>query len=196
MSDNGPQFSSKEMKEFANAYGFTLITSSPHYTQSNGLAEQTIQTVKVLLHKSSGPNMALLSFKATPIPWCSFSSTKLLMGRKIKIDIPTAKTLLTPHWPYLTEFQERDREYKAKQKEHYDQRHRTQTLDPLLLDTPAWITSIRDCTTGQIRSPTATPRSYIMSTPGGEVRRTRQYVFPRSPVMTHSRSGIILRPPD
>ena len=33
MSDNGPQFSSKEMKEFANTYGFTLITSNPHYTQ-------------------------------------------------------------------------------------------------------------------------------------------------------------------
>ena len=36
------------------------------------------------------------------------------MGRKIRADIPTAKTLLTPHWLYLTEFQERDREYKAR----------------------------------------------------------------------------------
>ena len=55
MSDNGPQFSSKEMKEFADIYGFTLVTSSPHYAQSNGLAEQTIQTVKALLQKSSDP---------------------------------------------------------------------------------------------------------------------------------------------
>ena len=68
MSDNGIQFSSKEMKEFADIYGFTLVTSSPHYAQSNGLAERTIQTVKALLQKSSDPYMALLSFRATPIP--------------------------------------------------------------------------------------------------------------------------------
>ena len=37
------------------------------------------------------------------------------MGRKIRTDIPTAKNLLTPNWPYLADFQERDREYKAKQ---------------------------------------------------------------------------------
>ena len=46
--------------------------------------------------------MALLSFRATPIPWCSFSPAELLMGRRVS---PTAKTLLTPQWPYLAEFQ-------------------------------------------------------------------------------------------
>ena len=106
MSDNGSQFSSKEMKKFANTYGFTLITSSPHYVQSNGLAERTIQTMKALLHKSFDPYMALLSFRATLIPWCSFSPTELLMGRKIRTDIPTAKSLLTPNLPYLADFQE------------------------------------------------------------------------------------------
>ena len=45
MSDNGPQFDSRDMKEFANAYGFQHITSSPHYyPQSNGLAEKVTKT--------------------------------------------------------------------------------------------------------------------------------------------------------
>ncbi|XP_065902585.1 uncharacterized protein [Dysidea avara] len=35
MSDNGPQFDSSEMKEFANTYAFQHITSFPHYPQSN-----------------------------------------------------------------------------------------------------------------------------------------------------------------
>ena len=37
LSDNGPQFDSSEMKQFANTYAFQHITSSPHYPQSNGL---------------------------------------------------------------------------------------------------------------------------------------------------------------
>ena len=43
MSDNGPQFDSSYMKEFANTYGFQHVTSSPHYSQSNGLVERTVK---------------------------------------------------------------------------------------------------------------------------------------------------------
>ena len=196
MSDNGPQFSSREMKEFANTYGFDLVTSSPHYAQSNGLAERTIQTVKRLLQHSSDPYMALLSFRATPIPWCSLSPAELLMGRKVRTDIPIAKTLLTPQWSYLAEFRDRDREYKAKQKDNYDQRHRTRTLDPFPLHAPVWIRTGNDHIPGQIHSPAATPRSYIVSTPRGEFRRTSQHVTRRSPVMTRSHFGTTVRPPD
>ena len=32
------------------------------------------------------------------------SPAELLMGRKLRTDIPIAKTLLTPQWSYLPEF--------------------------------------------------------------------------------------------
>ena len=63
MSDNGPQFLSNEMKIVADTYDFTLLTSSPHYPQINGLAEWTIHTIKELLQDSPDPYLALLSLE-------------------------------------------------------------------------------------------------------------------------------------
>ena len=46
LSDNGPQFSSAEMKEFCKLCYFDHVTSSPYYPQSNGMVERTVRTVK------------------------------------------------------------------------------------------------------------------------------------------------------
>ena len=56
MSDNGPQFGSKEFQDFSSAYHFSHITSSP---QSNVLAERAVRTVKKLLQGSKDPFLAL-----------------------------------------------------------------------------------------------------------------------------------------
>ena len=34
VSDNGPQYDSVEMKQFASTYGFNHVTSSPYYPQT------------------------------------------------------------------------------------------------------------------------------------------------------------------
>ena len=148
MSDNDPQFVSNEMKKFTDTYGFTLLTSSPHYPRSNGLTEWTIQTIKALLQDSPDPYLALLSFRTTPILWCSFSPAQLLMGRQLRTDIPNPKNQLIPQWPYLQEFREKDDEYKAKQRRDYNDRHRVRPLDPLHPDTPVWIRTEQNQTTG------------------------------------------------
>ena len=80
ISDNGPQFNSQDMKEFSEIYGFRHTTTSPHYSQTNGLAERTAKTVKGLLEYCSDPYQALLSNRATPFPWCRLSPAELLMG--------------------------------------------------------------------------------------------------------------------
>ena len=120
VSDNGLQFSSQEMKEFSETYGFRHITTSPHYPQANGLAERTVKTVKSLLENSSDSYKALLSYRATPMPWCALSPAELLMGRRIRTDIPQVKESFVPKWSHIANFRSLDEKYKRLQKEHYD----------------------------------------------------------------------------
>ena len=45
MTDNAAQFSSFEFKSFTSEIDIEHITSSPHYPQSNGKAENAVKTV-------------------------------------------------------------------------------------------------------------------------------------------------------
>ena len=50
-SDNGPQYTSVELRKFMMQHGIKHETSSPRYARSNGLAERMVQIVKNLIRK-------------------------------------------------------------------------------------------------------------------------------------------------
>ena len=50
--DNGPCYTAKALTSVMNAYHVNHISSSPHYPQSNGLAENYVQIVKSLFYKA------------------------------------------------------------------------------------------------------------------------------------------------
>jgi len=60
--------------------------------------------------------MAILSYRATPLPWCNLSTAELLMGRRLKADITQPQKAFTPEWLHLLGFREKDKERKKKQK--------------------------------------------------------------------------------
>ena len=213
VSDNGPQFASEEMRTFAREYGFHNITSSPYYPKSNGQAERTVKTVKHLLGNSSDPYLALLSYRATPLPICSLSPAELSMGRKIRTDLPQPQQNLLPEWPHLEDYTEKHKKFKADQKRQYDRRHRVQSLPILPEDQPVWVNTEGRQVPGTVVRQADTPRSYLLETPSGQVRRNRSHIqcrseSPASPatqpvqppmtsqINTRLRTGTAIQPPN
>lgn len=96
-SDNGPQYSSREFKDFSRSWCFKHKTSSPCNPQGNGLAEKTVQTVKRMLEKAridgKDPYISLLEYRNTPT---DESPAKLLMSRQLRSILPITKNQLKP----------------------------------------------------------------------------------------------------
>lgn len=65
----------------------------------NDQAERAVKTVEQLLEHSADRYMALLSYQATPLPSCGLSPAELLMGRRIKTDVPQMQIGLSPRIP-------------------------------------------------------------------------------------------------
>ena len=52
VSNNGPCYSAESFTKLMTEYSVSHITSSPHYLQSNGVAEKYVQIVKNLFYKA------------------------------------------------------------------------------------------------------------------------------------------------
>ena len=100
MSDNGPQFSCGEFREFAQRWDFENITSSPRYPQSNGQVERAIGTVKNLVKKAmedgNDVQLALLNFRNTVREGFSASPAQLLFGRRCRTLLTIQRSRLIP----------------------------------------------------------------------------------------------------
>lgn len=114
VSDNGPQFSCQEFKDFARDFDFLHVTLSPHNPQGNGHAERGVQIAKRIL-KHKDPLLALMSYRSTPCTTTGVSPAELLMGRKIKTTLPTLEVNLQPQWPDLVAVRNKDSSEKQKQ---------------------------------------------------------------------------------
>ena len=178
-SDNGPQFNSTAFKEFSSQYHFQHVTSSPRYPQSNGLAERTVKTVKALLTGNSNPQLPLLNYRATPLPWCSISPAELLFGCKIATNLPQTDGQLSPDWLYLTNLRQADSAHKSKQQVDFNRRHRTRPLPELTPSTSVWVRTGKQLEPGRVITKANAPRSYIVETATGRKHRNRHHLAPR-----------------
>jgi len=162
-------FLKRDEAVFINLW-ISIHYSSPHYHQSDGQAERAVRTVKSLLTNSSDSYLALLNYRATPLPWCGLSPAELLMGRAVGQMFLNTQVFFRL---YLKEFREMEKKYRDSQKRNHDKRYRTRSLPELPQITPVCVNMQNDQVQGTIWSSAAEPRSYIVTVPSGEVCRNR-----------------------
>ncbi len=202
ISDNGPQFTSAEFKDFASKYDFSQITSSPYLANSNGEAERAVQTAKKMLVQKD-PWLALMIYRDTPISATGASPSQLMMGRHLRTSLPVPSSTLEPSWPDRDTILAKDQQYKSHTARYHDQRRGVQPLPPLQPADPVLIKTDNEkgwSEKGIVTGEANTPRSYQVETKTGVHRRNRRHLRnmpPTQPINPREETGESeTRPPD
>lgn len=177
-SDCGLQYMSAEFANFCKDYGIIHKQSSPYFPSSNGEAERAIQTVKGLWKKTTDKHLALLDYRTTPLDGINLSPAQLLMGRRPRNTLPSARALLVPKSYNRQDVKRHFNLEKAKQKYYHD-KTTTKELSQLqpgeqvrmapLPGTKRWLPA----TVIQHHS---APRSYVVKSRGRQYRRNRRHL--------------------
>ena len=92
VSDNGPCYTSETFRKLMIEYRVNHITSSPHYPQSNGLAENYVQIIKNLFYKAKeeGQDLhkCLMTYRNTPLSNHLQSPMQILSSRSTRLTLP------------------------------------------------------------------------------------------------------------
>lgn len=182
VTDNGPQYSSREFKEFCTKWGVEHTTSSPIYPQSNGFSERMVQTVKNLLKKAEDagedPYIALLNYRTTPVDNKLQSPAKLLNQRDYRTQLPSSGRLqrLQTNDDDLAQLQRR----QEVQCDQHGQKHQRELKDLSPGQAVAVFNpSSKTWTPAEVKDKLQEPRSYIVkAASGSEVRRNRVHLKP------------------
>ena len=199
VSDNGPQFASGEFAQFAQAYGFKHVTTSPHYPQANGTVERAVQTAKAIVRQDD-PHMGLMVYRSTACPSTGYSPAELIMGRRIRTTLPTLDRHLEPKWPDHAIVQANDDRAKSTYKHYYDKRNSVKPLPPVQAGDRVLIRTDQDRTWRNkgtiVTTHPSTPRSVFVQTDQGACyRRNRRHIqllpnsssaLPSSPVQSET----------
>ncbi|UYV84530.1 K02A2.6-like, partial [Cordylochernes scorpioides] len=171
VSDNGTQFgAAREFANFARQYGFQHVTSSPRFPQSNGMAEAGVKIAKLILKKNQDPSLGLLEYRSTPLG-NGYSPAELLMGRKLRTTLPIAPENLNPKLVDSQTLKRKEGRRRKDMKSRYDRRCGATDMEELSEGDTVWIADMR--TWGIVKQKASTPRSYMVDTPVGTLRRNR-----------------------
>ena len=167
-SDNGPCYASVEFKFYLQEFKIDHLTSSPHYPQSNGLAELMVKVAKKLIEKAileDKPwNEFLLQYRITPLSAEIPSPAEILFGRKFRSNLTVLPSQL------MNSTIKKQRELIAKKENKFYPQNRSSTTEMSLEvgqkiwhqdpHTKKWIP-------GTIQEFCKEPNSYILKSENG-----------------------------
>ena len=184
-SDNGPCYSSQEFRFFMQNWLIEHRTSSPHYPQSNGLAESMVKVSKNLIEKAVRQdlpwNRLLLDYRCTPISSEIPSPAEILFGRKLRSSISILPSQV------MNDRISKQRELIAKKEGKFytnvkDFQDRIKAL-PFEAGQNVWLqnSDSRKCEEAVIREKCREPNSYMVEIPatGQCFRRNSNFIKPR-----------------
>ncbi|GFO35008.1 Pol polyprotein [Plakobranchus ocellatus] len=178
-SDNGPQFASGEFQRFVNEMDIKHVTSSPHFPQSNGLAESGVKIAKHILQQSDWTS-ALMIYRATPHSSTNVSPAEALLNRKIRTQVPMLESQLMSNRKLHKKIFFYDADSKSTAKLYFDRHHGAKTPLPNL--SPGSQVLLKDdntdkwTTKGTVVGADIPNRTYLVSTPSGVKRRNRKHL--------------------
>ena len=184
-SDNGPCYSSQEFRFFMQNWLVEHRTSSPHYPQSNGLAESMVKVSKNLIEKAVKQDLPwdrlLLDYRCTPISSEIPSPTEILFGRKLRSSISILPSQI------MNDRIRKQRELIAKKEGKFytnvkDFQNRIKAL-PFEAGQNVWLqnSDSRKYEEAVIREKCREPNSYMVQIPatGQCFRRNSNFIKPR-----------------
>lgn len=175
IGDNMP-LDSHECKEFAKENDIKIITTSPRYPQSNGMAERAVGICQNILKKSQNEfeiQKALLAYRTTQTKHMSYSPSQLLQNRNLRIDLPMHNSKFEPKLCVDVEKQLERKQNEAKSYYDRDARARQTNFENkqsvIFLNNNKW-------QHGTIVNKHDTPRSYVIQSDGRNYRRNAKHI--------------------
>jgi len=127
-TDGGPQFSSHRFSQFCTTWQIQHVKSSPHYPQSNGLAESAVKAMKSLILKTTRNGdldvdafqRALLEWRNTPRA-SGLSPAQALYGRPLESFVIAHRSSFSQEWKQKADdVNERAADRAQATQQHYD----------------------------------------------------------------------------
>ncbi|GBM79175.1 hypothetical protein AVEN_209508-1 [Araneus ventricosus] len=106
-------------------HGFSIVTLSTKYSQTNGFIESMVKNFKKHFEKSIDqyPYLIMLILRTTSLE-NGYSPAELLMCLKLRTNSLMAKKSPMPKIPQADDIRRKELKYGVNQKKYYDKHHR------------------------------------------------------------------------
>ena len=189
-TDGGPQFSSHRFAQFCKRWRVEHVKSSPHYPQSNGLAEAAVKSMKTLIKKTTqNGDLDMDEFRQGLLEWRNtpdsngHSPAQKLYGHPLQSFVLAHHRSFAPEWQTKADTVDRREQERVRSQTEYFNRSK-RPLEKLKIGTMVDVQDPRSKRWSQrgMIVPVGKHSDYYVKLPSGRVYwRNRVFLRPYLP---------------